>query len=386
MTEALARLVLNDGTIFRGRAVGARGTCSGEAVFNTGMTGYQEVLTDPSYRGQIITMTYPEIGNYGINVHDMESAQAHAAGFVMRRCCRRPSNFRANESLPDFLARQGVIGIEEVDTRAITKRLRVSGAMPAVLSSEDRSDEELIAMATAVPDMSGQDLATGVSTPETYAWDEAVDPARFGGVPQWSPLSNDDAQRPHVVVIDLGVKRNILRLLRSCGLRLSVVNGATSATDILALQPDGVFISNGPGDPAAVTVAIDTLRQLLPQGLPMFGICLGHQLLALALGASSYKLAFGHHGVNHPIKNLHTGRIEISSLNHGFAIAIDSLPDEVEMTHVNLNDQTCAGFSHTRLPVFGIQYHPEACPGPSDSIYLFQRFTDAIAAHRAACH
>ncbi|MFW5750973.1 MAG: glutamine-hydrolyzing carbamoyl-phosphate synthase small subunit [Planctomycetota bacterium] len=375
MTQA--RLVLNDGTIFRGTAVGAIGTVTGEAVFNTAMTGYQEVLSDPSYSGQIVTMTYPEIGNYGVNPDDMESDAPHVAGFVMRQCCRQPSNFRAAEPLHAFLEQHGVVAIEGVDTRAITKRLRVSGAMPALLSSEDHSDAELIERAAAVPDMSGQDLASRVSTERIYEWAETVDPAAFGGGISWTPLRD----RPHVVVIDLGVKRNILRLLASCGLRLSVVPAATPATEILALEPAGIFLSNGPGDPAAVTTTIETVKQLLPHGLPMFGICLGHQLLGLALGARTYKLKFGHRGANHPIKNHASGAIEICSHNHGFAIDLTSLPDEVGVTHLNLNDQTCSGIAHRSLPVFSVQYHPEACPGPSDPIYLFKQFADRIAAH-----
>lgn len=376
---AQARLVLNDGTILRGVAVGAKGTSVGEAVFNTGMTGYQEVLTDPSYRGQIVTMTYPEIGNYGICAADMESDRAQVAGFVMRRCCPRPSNFRSSESLDAFLTRSGVVGIEEVDTRAITRRLRVDGAMPAVLSSEDHSDEDLIGMAAAAPSMTGQDLASDAGTSEISTWDEPVDAAAFGRDVDWRRGEHE----PHVVAIDLGAKRNILRLLRSCGMRVTVVPARTGSDEILALEPDGIFVSNGPGDPAAVTGCIDTVRRLLETGIPVFGICLGHQIIGIALGARSYKLKFGHRGCNHPIQRLATGAVEIASHNHGFAVAREGLPDEVELTHLNLNDQTCAGIAHKRLPVFSVQYHPEACPGPSDPLYLFRRFHDMIATHCA---
>lgn len=371
----IARLVLNDGTIFRGRSVGARGTVSGEAVFNTGMTGYQEVLTDPSYRGQIVTMTYPEIGNYGIADADMESEQAQVAGFVMRNCCQVPSNFRSATSLPDWLAAQNVVAIDDVDTRAITRRLRVDGAMPCILTSEDMSDAELIVQAKAVASMAGQDLASDVGTASVYTWDEAVSEAEFGGDVTWPRLNND----AHVVAIDLGIKRNILRLLRSCGFRVTVVPATTSAADIRALNPDGLFVSNGPGDPAAVEVAYQTLSELLVDPVPTFGICLGHQMIARALGASTFKLKFGHRGANHPIKNLESGAIEIASHNHGFAVDIDSLPDDVEMTHLNLNDQTCAGIRHRSKPIFAVQYHPEACPGPSDPLYLFRQFADAVA-------
>ncbi|MHC5067875.1 MAG: glutamine-hydrolyzing carbamoyl-phosphate synthase small subunit [Planctomycetota bacterium] len=372
-----ARLVLSDGTIFRGRSVGATGTTTGEAVFNTGLTGYQEVLSDPSYSGQIVTMTYPEIGNYGVVPADMESAKAQVAGFVMRRCCPRPSNFRSAQALGEFLADQGIVAIEDIDTRALTRQLRVTGAMPALLTSDDISDAELIERAAALPSMAGQDLASDAGTSEIYQWDEAVDPADFGGDTTWPAV---DA---HVVAIDLGVKRNILRLLRSCGFRVTVVPARTSADEIRALKPDGIFVSNGPGDPAAVTHAIATVRDLANDGTPMFGICLGHQILALAHGAKTFKLKFGHRGANHPIQRLSTGAVEIASHNHGFAVDIDSLGSELELTHLNLNDRTCAGFRHNSKPIFSVQYHPEACPGPSDPLYLFQQFSDLIAGAHA---
>lgn len=379
MVQQLARLVLEDGTVFRGRSVGATGTTTGEAVFNTGLTGYQEVLTDPSYRGQIVTMTYPEIGNYGCNDADMESGKAQAAGFVMRQCCLEPSSFRAQESLPDFLRRWNIVAIDGIDTRALTRKLRVSGCLRSVLSSEAApSDAELIAQAQAIPSMAGLDLASAAGTDRIYEWTEPVDPGRFGGGIPWAPLSPE----AHVVCIDLGIKRNILRLLRSCGFRVTVVPSRTTAAEIRALQPDGVFISNGPGDPAAVQGATETIRALTADDLPIFGICLGHQLIALALGARTYKLKFGHRGANHPIQRHEDGAVEIASHNHGFAVDLASIPAHLEVTHMNINDQTCAGLRHRDKPVFCVQYHPEACPGPSDPLYLFQRFADLVAKHR----
>ena len=375
-----ARLVFADGTIVRGRSVGAEGTVGGESVFNTGMTGYQEVLTDPSYTGQIVTMTYPLIGNYGVCPADMESAKAHVAGFVMRQCCDRPSNFRAEESLPEFLRRQGIVAIDGVDTRSITRKLRLGGAMNAVISSEELSDAELVARARAVPSMAGLDLASRVTCAEPYAWSERADAALFGSVPTWPALDG----APLVVAIDCGIKRNILRLLASCGLRVEVVPAQTPASAILACDPAGIFLSNGPGDPAATAATIATVRQLIATDLPLFGICLGHQILALAYGARTYKLKFGHRGANHPIKRLADGAVEIASHNHGFAVDPASLPPDVRMSHVNLNDQTCAGLEHVRKPQFSVQYHPEAGPGPADPLYLFRRFADLIKARRAA--
>ena len=367
-----ARLVLSDGSIFRGQSVGAPGTITGEAVFNTGMTGYQEVLSDPSYRGQLVTMTYPEIGNYGIAHSDMESNGVHLSGFIMKRCCKVPSNFRANESLPDFLQRHHIIGIEGIDTRALTRRLRVDGAMPAVISTENQSDAELIALAQNAPSMTGQDLASDAGSQEIYEWTESVDPGQFTQSIDW------DHNGGHVVAIDFGVKHNILRLLKGCGFKVTVVPAKTSAAEILNLNPDGIFLSNGPGDPAAVTHAHDTVRELIAADKPMFGICLGHQILASALGAQTFKLKFGHRGSNHPIKRLSNGAVEIASHNHGFAVDANTLPDNVVMTHVNLNDHTCAGIAHKTQPIFSVQYHPEACPGPSDPLYLFKQFADHV--------
>lgn len=370
-----ARLALEDGTVYTGHSVGAAGTVTGEAVFNTGMTGYQEVLTDPSYSGQIVAMTYPEVGNYGINPADMESQRAQVAGFVMRQCCDLPSNFRSHESLPEFLRRSNIIGIDDIDTRKLTKQLRVDGAMRAALSTDESlSDADLVERARQAPDMAGLDLASRAGTNKIYEWTEVVSPADFGSEVTWPTVS----QPRHVVAIDLGVKHNILRLLASCGFKVTVVPADTDAETIRQLQPDGIFVSNGPGDPAAVEHAPATLRQLIDDGYPTFGICLGHQIIALACGAKTFKLKFGHRGVNHPIQRLADGAVEIASHNHGFAVALDSLPEDLEVTHMNLNDQTCAGIRHRRLPVFSVQYHPEACPGPSDPLYLFQRFVELI--------
>ncbi len=371
---APARIAFADGTIFRGRSVGATGTIGGEAVFNTGMTGYQEVLSDPSYRGQIVTMTYPEIGNYGVTPEDMESDRAQAAGFVMRQCCDVPSSFRSRESLPDFLRRSGIIAIDDVDTRAITRKLRVSGAMNAVLSTESMSDQELLAKVKAQPSMAGLDLASEVGTRSVYEWNETSSAATFGSVIGGEPLP----RAAHIVAIDFGIKRNILRLLKSCGFKVTVVPANQSAEAILALKPDGLFLSNGPGDPAAVTTGIATVKALIKTDVPLFGICLGHQILSLAYGASTYKLKFGHRGVNHPIKRLSDGSVEIASHNHGFAVDPKSLPSGVHMSHINLNDNTCAGIAHDTKPQFSVQYHPEAGPGPADPLYLFSQFRDSI--------
>jgi len=348
----------------------------GEAVFNTGMTGYEEVLSDPSYRGQIVTMTYPEIGNYGISRQDMESGQAQVAGFVMRQCCDLPSNFRADESLTAFLTRSSIVAIDGVDTRAITRKLRVSGAMNAVISTRDDSDAALVELARRQASMDGLDLATAAGTGRVYQWREPSDAAAFGQEVE----SRTFAKPPHVVAIDFGIKRNILRLLVSSGMRVTMVPAAHSAKAILALSPDGIFLSNGPGDPAAVSAGIATVTALCATDLPLFGICLGHQILALAYGARTYKLKFGHRGANHPIKRLRDGAVEIASHNHGFAVDPASLPAGVRMSHINLNDQTCAGIEHESKPQFSVQYHPEGSPGPADPLYLFRQFADLIAA------
>ena len=371
-----AKLVLENGVVFTGRAFGAVDRESlGEVVFNTSITGYQEILTDPSYLGQIVTMTYPHQGNVGVNDFDVESRCVQAAGFVTREASRIRSNWRSQESLDDYLAKAGVIGIEGIDTRMLVRILRDQGAMRGVISAIDLDDESLVARARAIPSMEGLDLTQKVSCTEQYQW-EIRDASGYLLPPSNGSLSDG---RFHVVVIDYGVKHNILERLASYGCRLTVVPSSTSAEEILRLEPDGIFLSNGPGDPDAVDYAIDTIRTLIESGTPTFGICLGHQLLALALGGTTYKLKFGHRGANHPVQNLITGINEITSQNHGFAVDLDSMKGlPVELTHINLNDRTVEGFRHRDLPVFCVQYHPEAGPGPHDADYLFRQFVEMM--------
>jgi len=358
-----ALLVLEDGSAWPGRAVGAEGTSVGEAVFNTAMAGYQEVLTDPSYHRQIVVMTAVHQGNYGLTPTDDESDAIQVAGFVMRAASRTHGNPHADRTLPAALADAGVVAIDDVDTRALTRRIREHGAMRAAVSSEVLDPAELLEQVTGAPEMAGAELATAVTTPTSYTV-QADGPARY-----------------HVVCVDFGCKRNQLRLLAAHGCDITVVPATTSAQEILALAPDGVFLSNGPGDPAAVGEGVATIVELLGTGTPTFGICLGHQLLGLAAGARTFKLPFGHHGVNHPIRNLRRGTIEIASHNHGFAVDGDTLPGAegphgaVAPTHVNLYDGTNAGIELADRPAFSVQYHPEAAPGPHDSRYLFEDFT-----------
>jgi carbamoyl-phosphate synthase small subunit len=363
-----AWLVLADGTIFPGAPFGARGETTGEAVFTTTMTGYEEVLTDPSYYGQIVTMTAPQIGNVGVNAADTEAVDSkpRVAGFVVRDASPAPSSWRSEESLDAYLARHGVVGITEVDTRKLTRHLRDKGSQNGAIGTT--SPDALLRAARAAPDMSGLDLVRAVSPRERYTWTEgrgawATSPAR--------PAAH------HVVAIDYGTKRNILRCLVDAGCKLTVVPAKTSAKDILALSPDGIFLSNGPGDPAAVTYAIDTIRDLVGKA-PLFGICLGHQLLGLALGGKTYKLKFGHRGANQPVKDLATGRVEITTQNHGFCVDLGTLPASVRSTHVHLNDGTSEGLAAPDLRAFSVQYHPEAAAGPHDALYLFDRFTAAM--------
>jgi carbamoyl-phosphate synthase small subunit len=369
-TRRVAHLVLADGTAFRGEAIGAPGTTVGEAVFTTGMTGYQEVLTDPSYCGQIVTMTAPQIGNTGVNDEDLECTKPHVAGFVMHQLSPLASNWRSESSLEDYLKRHGIVGITGIDTRALTRHIRDEGAQMAAMGTEDV--EALRKQARAAPPMNGLDLTDRVTCDKPHAWTE--------GSGAWTLDANDE-QRWHVVAIDFGVKQNILRCLVDAGCRVTVVPATTSAEDVLALQPDGVFLSNGPGDPSAVSHGIETVRSLVGKR-PLFGICLGHQILCLALGGSTYKLKFGHRGLNQPVKDLATGRIEVTSQNHGFCVDIDSLKDKCEVTHIHLNDDTCEGIRHIESGAFSVQYHPEASAGPHDARYLFKRFTDAIEAAR----
>ena len=370
-----AALVLADGTTFLGRGLGATGAVVGELVFNTAMTGYQEILTDPSYAGQLITFTFPHIGNVGTNDEDIEALNCHARGLVLRAPITEPSNFRAAQHLDRWLEARGLIGIAGVDTRRITRRLRDAGAQAAALGFERDRDpdlEQLAAIARAWPGMEGMDLASEVSCQQRYAWDETSwrYPQGYGRL---------EHGRLHVVAVDYGIKRNILRSLARLGTRLTVVPAATAAEDILALEPDGVFLSNGPGDPAATgRSAVPQIQKLLASGTPLFGICLGHQMLALALGATTEKMKFGHHGANHPVKDLTTGKVEITSQNHGFAVRPDSLPADVEQTHLSLFDGSLEGLSVRDRPVFSVQYHPEASPGPQDSAYLFERFLRLI--------
>ena len=364
-----AKLALEDGKVFTGTAFGADGEVDGEVVFNTSMTGYQEILTDPSYCGQIVTMTYPLIGNYGINAADAESGRMHLRGFVIRELCRQPSNFRSTQSIHDYLADAGIIGIEGVDTRALVRHIRSRGAMKGVLSTIDCDDASLVAKASSSPGLVGRDLVREVVPQSAYNWDERLS--------EWARLyaAGDEPSTtgPHVVAIDYGMKWNIPRHLREHGCRVSVVPGTATAEQVLAHKPDGVFLSNGPGDPRPLGYAIETIRNLLGKQ-PVFGICLGQQLLGLAAGCEIFKLKFGHRGANQPVLNYATGRVEITTQNHGFALSPDSLPKNVEVTHQNLNDRTIEGIRLKDQQAFAVQYHPEASAGPHDSHYLFGDF------------
>jgi len=369
--SAIAKLALADGTVFTGTRFGAEGEVYGEVVFNTSMTGYQEILTDPSYRGQIVTMTYPLIGNYGINPEDVESDGISLKGFVIRELCEEPSNYRSKLSLDAYLRQHNIIGLEGIDTRALVRHIRSQGAMTGILSSIDLDDASLIQKARTSPSLVGVDLVREVMPKEIMEWDRGLD--RVFATTNSQALEPGNSSRRHVVAIDYGMKWNIPRHLREIGCRITIVPGSASAQEILALQPDGIFLSNGPGDPEPLDYAINTLRDLLGKQ-PIFGICLGHQLLALALGGETYKLKFGHRGANQPVQNVRTGQVEITSQNHGFAVDAESLPDGTEVTHVNLNDQTVEGIENQSLQACGVQYHPEACAGPHDSHYLFGQF------------
>lgn len=367
-------LALEDGFVLTGAGFGAAGTAEGEVVFNTGMTGYQEVLTDPSYAGQIVTMTYPLVGNYGVNLEDVEShdRRVQVAGFVIKELSPVVSSFRASGSLDDYLAGEGIVGITNVDTRALTRHIRLAGAMNGVMSTEILDDAELVRRAAALPSMEGMDLVKVVTPAEPYRWAE-------GYASAFAQAHRDHGERVfRVVAVDCGAKMNILRNLVECGCDVTVVPATASPREILEHKPDGVFVSNGPGDPEAVTYTIATLRELVGK-VPIFGICLGHQLLAWALGGRTFKLKFGHRGCNHPVRNRATGKVEITSQNHGFAADEASLARTgATITHVNLNDQTVEGFTHTDRAVFSVQYHPEASPGPHDATYLFDCFRDMM--------
>jgi carbamoyl-phosphate synthase small subunit len=365
-----AKLALEDGTVYSGYALGAEGEVDGEVCFNTSMTGYQEILTDPSYRGQIVAMTYPEIGNYGVNAQDVESAGLHLAGFVVREFSRRVSNYRADGRLDDYLKNAGIVGISGVDTRALVRHLRDRGAMKGVLSTTDLDDASLVAKAQKSPGLVGRDLVQEVMPKQSRAWDEPLNPLAV-----FEPAGKTAAEGtpPHVVAIDYGMKWNIPRHLVDQGCRVTILPGNATADDILAQQPDGVFLSNGPGDPEPLEYAAEAIRGVLGKK-PVFGICLGHQLLSLACGAHTFKLKFGHRGANQPVMNHETGLVEITSQNHGFAVDEKSLPADLEVTHRNLNDGTIEGVRHKTLPAFSVQYHPEASAGPHDSNYLFGKF------------
>ncbi|MFO0807136.1 MAG: glutamine-hydrolyzing carbamoyl-phosphate synthase small subunit [Gemmataceae bacterium] len=368
MADRLAKLVLEDGTVYTGRAFGSAGERFGEVVFNTSMTGYQEILTDPSYTGQIVAMTYPLIGNYGVNREDEESRGPRVEGFAVRELARHPSNFRSNQSLDDYLRDRGIPGIEGIDTRALVRHLRVRGAMTGVLSTADLSDTSLLNKARTAPNIVGRDLVKEVVPTKAYSWSEGTTHPLTTHVVQVHPA------RHNVVAIDYGMKWNIPRYLVQVGCRVTVVPGTATADEVLAHKPDGVFLSNGPGDPAVLGYAIDTIKSLLGK-LPIFGICLGHQLLGQALGAKTFKLKFGHRGANQPVLNARTGAVEITTQNHGFAIDPATLPPGVEPTHTNLNDGSNEGLRSDRLRAFSVQYHPESSAGPHDSTYLFEEFT-----------
>jgi carbamoyl-phosphate synthase small subunit len=374
-----ATLALEDGTWYRGVSAGAPGETSGEVVFNTSMTGYQEVLTDPSYAGQIVTMTAPLIGNYGTASGDAESQTPRVAGFIVREASPVASNWRADSSLRDYLVRHNIVAITDIDTRALTRVLRSAGVMRGVIATGQVDPDELVSKARAIPKMEGSDLVRGVTCDAAFEWrDVAVtageaDHREFGIAPQ-----RRSSRRLRVAAYDFGIKWNILRRLDAYGCDVRVFPATAPASELRAVEPDGIFLSNGPGDPAALPYAINNARELLSTDIPTFGICLGHQILGLAVGGQTFKLKFGHRGANHPVKDLDSGKVEITSQNHGFAVDPDSLPGDIKVTHLNLYDGTVEGFCHTSKPVFSVQYHPEASPGPHDADYLFLKFLDAM--------
>jgi carbamoyl-phosphate synthase small subunit len=369
-----AWLALENGWVLEGTSVGAPGEAGGDLVFNTAMSGYHEILTDPSYAGQTVIMTYPLIGNYGVAEEDAESGRAWAEAFVMREMSRISSNHRSGGTLTDWLVEQGVVAIEGVDTRRLTRLVRTAGSMRCVVSTTDGNEKSLVAKARNTPSTDGRDLTTGVTCKEPYAWSQEYD----ASYPQWVAKPNG-GKRLRVVAYDFGAKRNILRSLVHCGFDVTVVPAATSASDVLGMDAEAVFLSNGPGDPAAVKPAIDAMADLVGKK-PIFGICLGHQILSIVLGAKTHKMKFGHHGANQPVRDITTGRVEITSQNHSYAVDPTTLPSSLELTHVNLNDQTVEGMRHKKLPVFSVQYHPEAAPGPLDSSHLFNRFREMVLA------
>ncbi len=372
---APAKLALEDGSVFTGQSFGAEGEITGEAVFNTSMTGYQEILTDPSYRGQIVTMTYPEIGNYGVNSIDIENDTPSLAGFVVRECSRIFSNYRAEGGLSDYLKKHHILGLAGIDTRALVRRIREKGAMRSIISTVDLDDASLVAKAIASQGLVGRDLVQEVMPKEVMSWDQYLD--------DWTATeigaAKDSSNGSHIVCMDFGMKWNIPRHFASRGNQVTIVPGNTKADDILRLEPDGIFLSNGPGDPEPLEYAQKTIGDLIGKK-PIFGICLGHQLLSLACGAKTFKLKFGHRGANQPVFDVETEKVEITSQNHGFAVEEESLPDCLEITHRNLNDDTIAGVKHREENAFSVQYHPEAASGPHDSHYLFERFQERLCA------
>lgn len=355
-----AILVLEDGRTFRGKSFGAEGEIYGEMVFNTSMTGYQEILTDPSYAGQLVCMTYPLIGNYGTNEEDVESRKPWVEGFVVKEASRIASNWRASETLDSYLKRHKIVGIEQVDTRALVRHIRDKGAMRAVISTTDLDEKSLLEKVNQSPEMQNRELASAVTIEKSYEY------------------SAQNSAKYHVVAFDFGVKTNSLREFAKFDCQTTIVPQNTSAEEVLAMKPDGIFLSNGPGDPASMQSVVAEIQKLTTSNVPMFGICLGHQILGQVFGGKTYKLKFGHRGGNQPIKNLETGKVEITSHNHGFAVDAKSLPADVEVTHINLNDQTVAGLKHKKLPIFSVQYHPESAPGPHDSEYLFESFIELM--------
>jgi carbamoyl-phosphate synthase small subunit len=372
-----AMLALEDGAVYSGHSFGAEGEVDGEVCFNTSMTGYQEILTDPSYRGQIVTMTYPQIGNYGVNEVDVENAAPHLAGFIVKENSRVASNFRSSGSLDAYLKKHGVVGLAGIDTRALVRHIRSRGALKGVISTVDLHPESLVAKAKASPGLVGRDLVREVLPLQPSQWNE--------GMGDWADLPGFSAdtlaaskRRYRVVALDFGMKWNIPRLLHEVGCDVTVLPGNATSEDVMSHAPEGVFLSNGPGDPEPLDYAVKTIREILPKA-PVFGICLGHQLLGLASGAKTFKLKFGHRGANQPVLNMQTGRVEITAQNHGFAVDEASLPKDVEVTHRHLNDNTVAGIRHLKHPAFSVQYHPEASSGPHDSRYLFKQFRDLMA-------
>lgn len=385
-----AILALADGTVFTGIGFGAEGEAVGEVVFNTSMTGYQEILTDPSYEGQLVAMTYPQIGNVGVNLEDVESRRPFVRGFIVKDYTARPSNWRASQSLHAYMQAHGIVGIYGIDTRALVRRLRDHGAQDGIISTGTAGAEELAAKAKASPGLVGQDLVKNVTCQEPYDWNEGMWQPVGGykrrdgsSAAKRSRKGSFSAPKYFVVAYDYGIKYNILRNLAESGCQVRVVPASMPASEVLALRPDGIFLSNGPGDPDAVPYAKENVRQLIGKK-PIFGICLGHQILGLALGGKTYKLKFGHHGGNQPVMDLTTRKVEITAQNHGFAVDADSLQGASQLTHVNLNDNTVEGLAHRELPIFSVQYHPESSPGPHDANYLFKRFTDLMAQHRGS--